>query len=30
MEAAGLLVIGLLILILTLARSWHSVSWSVR
>jgi hypothetical protein len=30
MEAAGLLVIGFLILVLTLARSWHSAFWSIR
>jgi len=30
METTGLLVIAVLILILTLARYWHSVHWSLR
>jgi hypothetical protein len=30
LEATGLLVIATLILILTLARYWHHISWSVR
>jgi hypothetical protein len=30
LEATGLLVIAVLILILTLARYWHHISWSPR
>jgi hypothetical protein len=30
LEATGLLVIALLILILTLARHWHHIPWSAR
>jgi len=30
METTGLLVIAVLILILTLARYWHSIHWSLR
>jgi hypothetical protein len=29
-ETAGLLVIGLLLLVLTLVRYWHNISWSLR
>jgi hypothetical protein len=29
-EAAGVLIIGLLVLILTLVRYWHSIAWSAR
>ncbi|MGA8309387.1 MAG: hypothetical protein WB755_05120 [Terriglobales bacterium] len=29
-EAAGVLIIGLLILILTLVRYWHYIAWSAR
>ena len=30
LEATGLLVIALLILIITLARHWHHIPWSAR
>jgi len=30
MEAAGLLVIAVLIMIITLARYWHHIPWSAR
>ena len=30
LEATGLLVIATLVLILTLARYWHHISWSLR
>ncbi|HTA22179.1 MAG TPA: hypothetical protein VK763_01500 [Terriglobales bacterium] len=30
LEATGLLVIALLILVLTLARYWHRIPWSAR
>jgi hypothetical protein len=30
LETTGLLVIAVLILILTLLRYWHNISWSVR
>jgi len=29
-EAAGVLIIGLLILIITLVRYWHNLAWSAR
>jgi hypothetical protein len=29
-EAAGVLIIGVLILILTLVRYWHHIAWSAR
>jgi hypothetical protein len=29
-ETAGILIIGILILILTLARYWHHIAWSAR
>jgi hypothetical protein len=30
LEATGVLIIAVLILIITLARYWHSISWSAR
>jgi hypothetical protein len=30
LEATGLLVIALLVLVLTLARYWHNIPWSAR
>lgn len=30
LEATGVLIIAVLILILTLARYWHNISWSAR
>ena len=30
LEATGVLIIAALILIITLARYWHSISWSAR
>ncbi|MGH9501608.1 MAG: hypothetical protein ACRD20_02025 [Terriglobales bacterium] len=30
LEAAGILIVGGLILILTLARYWHHIAWSAR
>jgi len=30
LEATGLIVISLLILILTLARYWHNIPWNAR
>lgn len=30
LEATGVIVIALLILILTVARNWHHIPWSVR
>ncbi len=29
-EAAGVLIIGLLILAITLVRYWHNIAWSAR
>ena len=30
LEAGGILIIGALILLLTLARYWHHIAWSAR